>query len=238
MLDVDCGHVDKSSIDGITKRAKGSREMKALTTRCVAIISIMVCASSSYATSITTQYNLFIDDFGELRIDGQLVVSASGYGSNWSDPLTLSEGWHDVEILYKNRSGSNGLFFMVREGGAPDVVVPLADMRSQDSAGNWVSGLTAEYYDLSGNHAQTLYGEGPIAHQAEWISPGNLGVRYENEFPAPAWGGIYGPWSLFEERLSGQVLVGAPPIPEPITVLAFGVAVASLGRYIRKRRMA
>jgi hypothetical protein len=160
------------------------------------------------ALATQVEYGFSVDDFGELYIDGILRASYDAYpaGSDRTGLLDLSPGWHDFQINYKNRWGSNCLVFYEGDGYTTATVVPLASFRSEDAAGNLISGLTADYYDLSGNFIKRIYGEGPIEHGAMWV--GSLLVTYYEGIYPNVWAGLFNGWSLFEERLSGQICVG------------------------------
>lgn len=76
----------------------------------IALFAVLLL-SNSYADNLV-QVGLTVDDYGELYIDGQLEASYDAFpaGNTWSAPLSLSSGWHDIEIIFKNRWGSNHLW--------------------------------------------------------------------------------------------------------------------------------
>jgi len=68
--------------------------------------------------NVTIQYDVGADDYMQLFIDGALVAAydnPAAQGGDSTELLSLSEGWHDITLIYKNRVGSNGLQFRERE---------------------------------------------------------------------------------------------------------------------------
>ena len=140
----------------------------------------------------------------------------------------LTPGWHDVDITYANRAGTNFLAmnhqYAWESGLTP---VALSDLRSFDENTQLINGLRGDYYSsLGGSYLFTRFGEGPIVHGAtsfvDEIYEGNPGL----------WAGVFGPSATFAEHLTGQVQIGAP---EPADVyLMIGGALLLLVR----RRMA
>jgi hypothetical protein len=188
-----------------------------------AVIIVLSITTNSYADAITL--SLGVDDYGQLSVDGTVVGTYDAIPQGGFDvALNLSPGWHDIGIVYKNRFGTNriGLAWTL-PGELDPVLIPRADLRSNDQAGNLVSGLRGDYYNLAGSFLFTVYGEGVIFHGAnsftEEIYQGNIGL----------WAGVFGPSSLFEERLSGQVLVPASSVPEPSSLVLLGIGSILLG---------
>ncbi len=170
------------------------------------------------------QYSLSVDDYGDLWIDGVLEAhyDAHPQGSDSTDVLDLSPGWHDIEILIKNRWGSSTVGLFTFDQGVNTGIVPLEDLRSLDAQGQWVSGLTAEYYTLGGTMPyKTVYGEGPIHH----TSGGDTGYRpgFYQGVSGPIWVGL---WDTFEERLSGQINV--VPVPGAVLLGMLGLSLAGV----------
>lgn len=168
----------------------------------IATVTIMVGTGT-----VPVQYYLSVDDYGDLYIDGQLEAHYDAYpqGGDMTDVLDLSPGWHDIDILIKNRWGSSSVGLLTADLTTGDLtIVPLADLRSLNAQGQYVSGLKAEYYTSGGTTLyKTVYGEGPIWH----VSGGDTGYRpgFYQGVSGPIWVGL---WDKFEERLSGQILVG------------------------------
>lgn len=179
----------------------------------VLVTTVLFCVGAP-ARAETVEYVISVDDYGQLYIDGVLRASydASPHGGARTGELDLTPGWHDIEIVYKNRWGSNALGLYKTTGPNPGdlALVPKERLRSINGAGETVPGLTADYYDLNGAYVTTVYGEGPIFHSWYNYSPP---VLYQG-VPGALWAGIYDGWGLFEERLSGQILVG----PDLVTV--------------------
>jgi len=113
--------------------------------------------------------------------------------------------WYDIAIDYKNRAGSDGMSLSWDQPGPASIgygfsgsfpgLVPKANFRTLNADGtSYVSGLRGDYYDLNGNLQSTVIGEGPIDA---------INDVYNNQVLG-SWNG-YGYFSLFEERLSGQI---------------------------------
>jgi len=194
---------------------------------------VCVLFSGVLAKAELVQYALSVDDYGKMTLDGQqlLLIDTPAQSSKKTAILDLSPGWHNIEIVYKNRWGSNTIAFYQMTGPARDIytIVPKEDMRSLDGQGQLVSGLKADYFDLSGNYVSTAYGEGPIDHGWSAIAP--LNTRYEG-VPNTLWAGTYNGWGRFEERLSGQINV----VPLPGAVLLGFLGLGTAG--IKLRRLA
>ena len=177
------------------------------------LLAAAVLLWCSVSQAGVVQYGFGVDDFVQFYIDGNLKASYDEYpaGSVHTDYLNLSNGWHDIQIIYKNRWIANYLDFDEISNTGIWNPVPLESLRSLDSQGNLIQGLRAEYFTLEGAYVTTKYGEGPIYHG--WTPQGS---RYQGVNPS-LWAGIYDGFGTFEERLSGQILV----IPEPATILLF-----------------
>ena len=171
--------------------------------------ALLATALSANATVVN--FGLGADDYGTLTINGVPLctydnISAAG-GCNSS--FDMQPGvWYDIAIDYKNRAGSDGMSLSWDQPGPASIgygfsgsfpgLVPKANFRTLDAGGtNYVSGLRGDYYDLSGNLQSTVFGEGPIDA---------INDVYNNAVVG-SWNG-YGYFSLFEERLSGQISLG------------------------------
>jgi hypothetical protein len=191
-------------------------------------------AAGGAAQAVLVQYSVGCDDYVDVFLDGSLIMSYDAYpsGGDTSGVLDLSAGWHDLQIVYKNRWGSNSLWF-----GTTTELISLDSFRSLDASGNTIAGLRADYYSLNSNNGtgafvKTVYGEGPIYHGWSWTGGPN-NIRYQ-DVDGALWAGLYGGWDKFEERLSGQILVG-DAVPEPFTLVLAGGALALAVRRARKR---
>jgi len=199
----------------------------------IALISCGAAAMLSQpcqATVIT--FGMGADDYGSLTINGSNVctydnISAAG-GCNGSVNMTPGV-WYDISIDYKNRLGSDGMaltwdqpgtaqsfgYGSVADALAPNLV-PLADLRTLNGS-SYVNGLTGNYYELNGTFVQTAVGEGPI---------NAINNVYNNAISPDDWAG-FGYFSLFEERLTGQIMLPAAAVAEPssMVVLLSGLGI-------------
>ena len=175
-------------------------------------------ATALSANASIVNFALGADDYGTLTIGGVTLctydnISAAG-GCNSS--FDMQPGvWYDIAIDYKNRFGSDGMSLSWDQPGPASIgygfsgsfpgLVPKANFRTLNAGGtSYVSGLRGDYYDLSGNLQSTVIGEGPIDA---------INNVYNNQVVG-SWNG-YGYFSLFEERLSGQIQLTTPPTPAP-----------------------
>lgn len=194
----------------------------------VAALTLLFITSVGQATLI--EYHVGADDYALLKIDGVIRGSYDAYPSGGfrTGVLDLAPGWHGIDLIYKNRWGSNALNLnWIEDELTSWPVVAMESLRSLDAQGNWINGLKADYYELSGTYLTTIYGEGPIEHGARYGSGGQLLTYYQSVWPAP-WAGIFDGWSTFEERLTGQILV-----PEPVSMAV--LALGGIGMLLRRR---
>lgn len=195
---------------------------------------IIFCFIPSLTYAIHVDYHLGADDHARLYIDNSLIAHLNSAGGTYAS-VDLDEGWYDFGLIYWNAGGSNGLG-LLQDYDSTGVyqTIPLEYYCSLDQDDEYINGLRADYYTFDGSSITTIYGEGPIHHGHSVTAPG---VVYEGEHVL--WAGIFGGWSCFEERLSGQIYVGSSPpnpIPEPATMLLFSTGLAGLAVLRRKRK--
>src|SRR5437764_326043 len=182
--------------------------------RLLAAGALLATALSANASIVN--FALGADDYGTLTIGGVTLciyddISAAG-GCNSS--FDMKPGiWYDIAIDYKNRFGSDGMSLSWDQPGPARIgygfsgsfpgLVPKANFRTLTASGtSYISGLRGDYYDLGGNFQSTVIGEGPIDA---------INNVYNNRVVG-SWNG-HGYFSLFEERLSGQIQLTTPPTP-------------------------
>jgi hypothetical protein len=187
-----------------------------LTHLLLGLLAAGALATALSANASIVNFALGADDYGTLTIGGVTLctydnISAAG-GCNSS--FDMQPGvWYDIAIDYKNRAGSDGMSLSWDQPGPASIgygfggsfpgLVPKANFRTLTAGGtSYVSGLRGDYYDLSGNLQSTVIGEGPIDA---------INNVYNNQVVG-SWNG-YGYFSLFEERLSGQIQLTTPPTP-------------------------
>jgi len=188
--------------------------------------ALLAVLAAQAALAVSVSFNFYVDDYATVRIDNSLVGSYNNSAAAGNIIFTdaLTPGWHDIAIDYANQAGTNFLNLDWQYPGDPGLsLIPQIDLRSFDQSGAQISGLKADYYDsLGGNYQFTVYGEGPIDN-------GALSFTSEVYQGSPGlWAGTFGPSSLFEERLSGQILISASTTPEPSTALVVFVSLVLL----------
>ncbi len=192
--------------------------------RLIAVLLLGFFASQTMATP--SYYDLSVDDYGSLVVNGSLVGSYDEYPwGEVSGSVDLAPGWYPIELSYKNRWGTSALRFYERaDPQDPWEIVPLSHLRSLDASGTLVQGLRADYYELGGPLLGSIYGEGPIAHG--WYDlyeglTGQSGGPIVDEY----WRAN---WRSFEERLTGEIYVSGASVPEPATLALFGLGLGML----------
>lgn len=191
----------------------------------VLAMSPQVCQAQ--ATNVTFQ--LGCDDYAQLTIGGNVLGTVDNFsGGGFQSVFNMVPGvWYDFSLVYKNRWGSNALGLTWDQPGistneygaslpSPWAVISKSSFRTSDGLGGYISGLHAEYYDLSGNLQTVVNGEGPIS--AGYSSGGTC---YQDAYGS--WAG-HGGFDLFEERITGQISV-----PEPNSFVLVGLGLAMGG---------
>jgi len=206
-----------------TRRFAGS------TPRLIAVLLLGFFARQATATPI--QYDLSVDDYGSLIINGSLVASYDAYPwGEVSGSIDLAPGWYTIDLTYKNRWGTSALRFYERaDSQDPWEYVPLSHLRSYDASGALVEGLRADYYELGGQLLGSIYGEGPIAHgwsdMYEGLTGQSGGPIVDTYWRAN--------WLPFEEHLTGEIYVSGASVPEPAPLALVGLGLGILA-LIRK----
>jgi hypothetical protein len=187
-------------------------------------------AVNAFATSVN--FNFYVDDYATVSIDGSAVGSYNNPASAGNIVFTddLAAGWHGFTIDYANQSGTDYLALQQQYFGDPGLsLIPLADFRSLDQNGEVISGLRADYFNsLGGAYRFTIYGEGPVNN-------GAVSFTQEKYQANPGlWAGVFGPSSIFEEKLSGEIFIAGAP--EPSSALLIVVpALAFVFRRAKRR---
>jgi|ERR1022692_3710221 hypothetical protein len=189
-----------------------------------AVFLAALTAGNSFADVVN--FGFYVDDYATVSIDSILEGSYnnSAAAGNIIFTSNLTPGWHSLSIDYANQAGTNSLS-LSQEYPSDSVfsAIPLSDFRSLNQSSQYISGLRADYYSsLGGSYLFTVYGEGPIVNGAlsftSEIYEGNPGL----------WAGTFGPSSIFEERLSGDIFVGSVPEPSPASFAFIGVICLAL----------
>ncbi len=176
---------------------------------CMNIIWVLFISSIlipfSYAQNIQKELKVTVDDFIILKIANKLVYHYNDYPVRADiKSINLPEGWHSIEIEYKNKFGSN---LLKLEEKLPQrkyfSLIPKNCFRYlDDSKLFYIIGLRADYYDLHENFIQTVLGEGPIYHAYSDYTP----AIYQNKFGL--WAKNFDGWASFEEKLRGEIYIG------------------------------
>lgn len=170
----------------------------------VSTLALTFYSASRSAIAVEIDFFIGVDDYVEFYVDGELLGTYDDFPAG-EVRLTkdLTPGWHDVRIVYKNRYGSNFLWFARKYPHDSDYqAMPVDEMRSLDAAGSYVQGLRGEYdgVNVNGQNVRfTVYGEGPVYH--------GYPDTYEGE-TGKLWAGEFDGWSKFTEVLTGQFFVG------------------------------
>ena len=79
----------------------------------------------------TYRFGTRSDDGSTVTIDGQLVVDNSGqHGSQYREgAISLTQGWHDIEVAYSDMGGSRAMELWWQPPGAAKTLLPSAFLR-------------------------------------------------------------------------------------------------------------
>lgn len=192
--------------------------------RLLATLSLAGSAAPGFADP--TYFQLSVDDFGSLSINGVSVATYDAYPWGMtSGSVDLPAGWYPISIDYANRWGTSALYFYERQDNAsPWEIVPADHLRSRDASGALVQGLRGDYYSSLGTFLGTLFGEGPIAHGWSQNYEGQSGP-IGNAIVDQYW---IANWRAFEERLSGEIYIAGTAVHEPAPLALFGLGLGML----------
>ena len=192
------------------------------------ILLVVACPATLLASMI--DFNINVDDYVDLKIDGVTVEHYDAYPeANVPFSLNLTPGLHSVLMDYANRWGSSALYWSWKD--PVDLTwkpVPFANLFSENASGVLINGLRADYSSNEfGNW--TVYGEGPIWHDYTPMYQGVSGVP---------WGYKISGWPhYFSENLSGDLLVNGPSaVPEPSSLVLMGSLFGAVALVARRRK--
>jgi len=194
------------------------------------IVALLLGLAAEQVVAAPTYYQLSVDDFGSLVINGSQVASYDAYP--WGEAtgsVDLAPGWYSIDLSFKNRWGTSALRFSERtDPQNPWEFVPLSHLRSYDGTGAMVEGLRADYYALGGALLGTIFGEGPIAHGWSDYYEGEAG-KSGGAIADQYWRAN---WQNFEERLTGEIYVSGASVPEPapFALLSLGLGMIAFSR--------
>jgi hypothetical protein len=194
------------------------------------LAALLLAVSTAPSFAAPTYFQLSVDDFGSLSIDGVSVATYDAFP--WgvaSGSVDLAAGWYPISLDYANRWGTSALYFYQRDDlASPWELVPADRLRSRDASGSLVDGLRADYYTSTGAFLGTLFGEGPVAHGWPQLYAGQGGA-IGNPIVDQYW---IANWRAFEARLSGEIYIDGAAIPEPapLALFSLGLGMLAVGR--------
>jgi len=199
------------------------------------VLGVAVGLAGTTAHGALIDFWVSADDYAKLTINGvEVALVDTSPGGTATGSLDLAPGLYDIELAFQNRWGSSwlGLRWKTPEE-ALYTYIPKANLFSLDAVGDTINGLRADYTSTQFEDF-TIYGEGPIQHRH---NVGGNGM-YEGITPRIWAGTLNTGWELFQETLTGQILIESSAIPEPnaFTVwLLVGVAVSGTCWWRRRR---
>lgn len=198
------------------------------------VLGVTAGLGATTAHGAIVDFRISADDYAKLAINGVQVALVDALpGGLDAGSLDLAPGLHDIELDFQNRFGSSWLQLSWKT--PPETtytVIPKDHLFSLDAAGNTINGLRADYTSSQFDDF-TIYGEGPIEHRHNVFGNG----MYEGVTPSIWAGTLTTGWELFQEKLTGQILIESSAVPEPnaFAVWFIGLAVSGTCWWRRRR---
>jgi hypothetical protein len=196
------------------------------------LAALLLASSAAPAVAAPTYFQVSVDDFVSLSIDGVAIASYDAYPwGTATGSIDRPAGWYPISLDYANRWGTSALYFSQRQDlASPWEFVPADHLRSRGASGALVEGLRGDYYSSSGDFLGTLFGEGPVAHGWSQNYEG-LNGAIGNAIVDQYW---IANWRAFEERLSGEIYLAGTAVPEPtpLALLGLGLGIMAVSRRI------
>lgn len=204
--------------------------------RVLAVLGLAAGLAALPAHAAIIDFQLSADDYAKLKIDGSDIALVDTYpGGVDLASVDLTPGLHDIELLFANRWGSSWLSLWWKSPTETTyTIIPKDHLFSLDASGSQINGLRADYTSAQFTDF-TIYGEGPIWHARDAFGDGGT---YEG-VSGVLWAHRLSGWEVFQESLTGQILVEPTSTPEPSALAVWslmGIVGLALG-LCRKRKV-